>query len=103
MGASSSQPKGIKKRQGNKRTRCYKNWVGQRKRTQRVPNSHSQRSINKQVVNQVNSHCIEGYENPFSFTRFLLEPLDLSTTLSLGGFLLDGDNSNVNDQASQQS
>ncbi|KAF7807759.1 protein FAR1-RELATED SEQUENCE 5-like [Senna tora] len=102
MGASSSQPKGIKKRQGNKRTRCYKNWVGQRKRTQRVPNSHSQRSINKQVVNQVNSHCIEGYENPFSFTRFLLEPLDLST-LSLGGFLLDGDNSNVNDQASQQS
>ncbi|KAF7841298.1 protein FAR1-RELATED SEQUENCE 5-like [Senna tora] len=75
MGASSSQPKGIKKRQGNKRTRCYKNWVGQRKRTQRVPNSHSQRSI---------------------------EPLNLST-LSLGGFQLDGDNSNVHDQASQQS
>ncbi|KAF7826726.1 protein FAR1-RELATED SEQUENCE 5-like [Senna tora] len=83
MSASLSQPKGIKKRQGNKRTRCYKNW-------------------NKEVVNQVNSQCIEGYGNPFGFTRLLLEPYDLST-LSLGGFQLDGDNSNVNDQASQQS
>ncbi|KAF7824042.1 protein FAR1-RELATED SEQUENCE 5-like [Senna tora] len=32
MSASLSEPKGTKKRQGNKRMRCYKNWVGQRKR-----------------------------------------------------------------------
>ncbi|KAF7801615.1 protein FAR1-RELATED SEQUENCE 5-like [Senna tora] len=61
-----SQPAGIKKRPGTKRKGRYKSCLD-RKRVKSVTNSRSQRSIDNEVVNQVNFEVPQGSSNQMNF------------------------------------